>query len=529
LGWQEIRRKYITVYCEESNVQKKAGRKQCQQVCENHFCCFDTSRDGYNCQDDKSMTCDVYEACQVMMVGLFDNVDGTESGTPETQRVNDLDFMPPDMIADFLPLPPPIENTGSEDFARDPMGVLGDLAPDHSIVEYTAAELREMKADVKQRCSDYQSPTGRLQCKKICQDHQCCFDSDPNPATGEAGCRYDPAKLCDVYEPCKVLSESSNLSTWLVDKKEEEKSPPKVVVVSPDIELGMEGDDENYVDVAAETPEKYLETFDGEEYTDTAGEAEPVAIEIDLTSRPTPKRTPEPMIPRTTTPKPTPDASLPPASIPETTAMEQPVPEETPIPTFLPTPKPAPEVVSPPTPPMSPTIPAVQTSAATGKPPPPPPIRCIPEGDDEVHTEIYSDDWNDDRYDRCKRWEKKHGMTISEYWDMQGIDSTLEKNMLESMLIMENGKLETAAAKEDNNQEGGSFTTAVDSPSPPLQIELVNDLDDAIIDEEVKEEEEEGDSFGEDDLVRLREELEDDSEIVMTDLLNRFLRRLMLR
>jgi len=146
-----------------------------------------------------------------------------------------------------------------------------------------------------------------------------------------------------------------------------------------------------------------------------------------------------------------------------------------------------------------------------------------------VHTEIYSDDWNDDRYDRCKRWEKKHGMTISEYWDMQGIDSTLEKNMLESMLIMENGKLETTAAKEDNNQEGGSFTTAVDSPSPPLQIELVNDLDDAIIDEEVKEEEEEGDSFGEDDLVRLREELEDDSEIVMTDLLNRFLRRLMLR
>lgn len=83
-----------------------------------------------------------------------------------------------------------------------------------------------------------------------------------------------------------------------------------------------------------------------------------------------------------------------------------------------PTPKPTSEPTHEPTPlPTPPPQEPVQTSAAVK----PPPIRCIPDGDDEIHTEIYSDDWNDDRYDRCKRWEKKHGMTITEYWDMKRI------------------------------------------------------------------------------------------------------------
>jgi len=90
-----------------------------------------------------------------------------------------------------------------------------------------------------------------------------------------------------------------------------------------------------------------------------------------------------------------------------------------------------------------------------------------------VHTEIYSDDWNDDRYDRCKRWEKKHGLTISEYWDMQGIDSTMEKNILENMLIMENGKNAVAAAKEEEEEETGE-----------QDILPLDDLDDTILDED---------------------------------------------
>ena len=53
-------------------------------------------------------------------------------------------------------------------------------------------------------------------------------------------------------------------------------------------------------------------------------------------------------------------------------------------------------------------------------PPRPPPARCIPDGDDALHTETYSDDWNDDSYDRCKRWEMKYGMKITEYLDLYG-------------------------------------------------------------------------------------------------------------
>ena len=86
-------------------------------------------------------------------------------------------------------------------------------------------------------------------------------------------CQDDPAKLCAIDEPCKVLSGSLALSTWLAAKKEEEKNPPKVVVVSPETVLGMGSGNENYiVDAAAETPEKELETFDKEEYTNSVAE-----------------------------------------------------------------------------------------------------------------------------------------------------------------------------------------------------------------------------------------------------------------
>jgi hypothetical protein len=54
------------------------------------------------------------------------------------------------------------------------------------------------------------------------------------------------------------------------------------------------------------------------------------------------------------------------------------------------------------------------------KPPPRPPIRCVPDGDDEINIEVFSDDWNDDRFDRCARWESKYNMTVTEYWDVYG-------------------------------------------------------------------------------------------------------------
>ena len=44
-----MRQKYVEAYCDDSNVRTRAGRKQCEKVCENYFCCFDTGSGGYNC------------------------------------------------------------------------------------------------------------------------------------------------------------------------------------------------------------------------------------------------------------------------------------------------------------------------------------------------------------------------------------------------------------------------------------------------------------------------------------------------
>ena len=77
-----------------------------------------------------------------------------------------------------------------------------------------------------------------------------------------------------------------------------------------------------------------------------------------------------------------------------------------------------------------PDIISKQTSTSTNKrppndakPPPPPPVRCISDEDDRIHTEVYSDDWTDDRYARCRKWEKKYKMAIMDYWNLYGIDS----------------------------------------------------------------------------------------------------------
>ena len=41
-------------------------------------------------------------------------------------------------------------------------------------------------------------------------------------------------------------------------------------------------------------------------------------------------------------------------------------------------------------------------------------------------------------------------MTIEEYWYLQGIDSKLEKNMLENMIIMDNADMEEEEGQEKN-------------------------------------------------------------------------------
>lgn len=183
LGWQEIREKYINVYCGDTNVKTKSGKKQCEKVCEHHFCCFDNSEDGkHNCQKDKSMTCDVYSACQVLTAETVDMTIYPDEtiGLLSSGIENNGPPMPPDMAGD-ISTDPLLEEMNDSAIASG---------------QYSSQELVEMKADVKQRCIDYQSPTGRLQCEKICKFNFCCFSE------GEDSCTDNPAKLCGVYDVC---------------------------------------------------------------------------------------------------------------------------------------------------------------------------------------------------------------------------------------------------------------------------------------------------------------------------------------
>lgn len=104
-----------------------------------------------------------------------------------------------------------------------------------------------------------------------------------------------------------------------------------------------------------------------------------------------------------------------------------------------------------------------------------------------MNTEVYTDDWNDDRYDRCKRWEKKHGMTVSEYWELHGIDSKLEKNVLENMQLMGNDRREESLPVEEDLLLRG-------------EVEILDDVDDFIVEDE--------DEVFEDDNLRF-DDLED--------------------
>jgi len=259
LEWQQIREKYINEYCAESNVKHdKHGRKQCAKVCATHYCCFDTSSKGNNCQDDKSMTCDVYAACEIMFVGLSDVFDeepdngaGLDMAAPDLLGPNIS--VPPDMIGETL-LPSLL--TGG---TRDTLSYSNENSDGNFDATFTTQELLQIKDDVQQRCSSYQTPTGRLHCEKVCKDHLCCFAED--------GCQDNPAKLCEVYDMCKVLS---IYASALVKDEVEGNAPTQVDLISPEFEEDFGGAEreinngDGHSEAAEEevSPQPYLEDLD---------------------------------------------------------------------------------------------------------------------------------------------------------------------------------------------------------------------------------------------------------------------------
>ena len=451
LGWQDIRKQYIDAYCEKSNIETKAGRKQCSKLCENHFCCFDTSKDGHNCQDDKSMTCHVYEGCGHMIVGLFDNDE--EESVENDQDQPDGGIVPENILpgmggpldGDFLPFDPMIP-------PKHPTALEGEatILQGHMLPTYTTKELTDMKVDIKQRCADYRDPTGHMQCERACKSHLCCV------LDGEDSCRDDKSMLCFVYDACKVLKVTGEL--WQEAKQEE--TPAKAELISIEEEQEYVDDDQDYVDhdataawVEKEKAEKAKAENDKAEKAKAENDKTDIDVDEDLFGEPDDHSLDEPDV----------YSFNEVVDIPKTSSKLTPQPS--PKPTVAPTPPTAETAQT-----TISTTNSKQSPATTAKVPPPP-IRCIPEGDDEIHVEVYTDDWNDDRYDRCKRWENKHGMSVAEYWDMQGIDSD---HILENMLLIDNAKV---GAPDTNPPSAFDL----DSLPPPKEPTSLDELDDAIL------------------------------------------------
>jgi len=154
---KETRLNFILVYCNESNLQTEAGRKQCEKVCDRHFCCFHTVTNGYECQYDDSVTCDEHSACPIILAGLLGGFEGMEavggggalSKVPSLHGDNGI-AMPPGTVGFNLPpvedsevSPPSIgDYSDVTQVSTVPMGLLGD---DVHGGRYTAAQLHEMK------------------------------------------------------------------------------------------------------------------------------------------------------------------------------------------------------------------------------------------------------------------------------------------------------------------------------------------------------------------------------------------------
>jgi hypothetical protein len=381
LGWQEVRRKYINAHCDESNVNTDTGKEQCEKACKHHYCCFDTG-DGC-CVKDPSMTCNVYSACHIMLVLGEDVVEESPNNSGSYSHVAATTALP---VTSDMPIPPEV---------LEEMGLLDTFGAESDPTQYTADELLQMQADVEERCSDTQTTIGRFHCESICQYHFCCFDKTTD------GCRDDLTSLCDVYDVCKVLMQPLSSST---ENNEEESNTPQMALISAE---------EEHAEMESYAPAQSVTVFHGSHapaqsaivVNDSYAPVQSAIVVHDSYA---------PVLSAVVV-----HDSYPPAqsvSVVHETLKPSPtlyIPAHVPEPISI-----TPNLSSAPN-----GFIAVITSTSSvhsDKPPPRPPIRCVPDRDDEVNVEVFTDDWNDDRFDRCARWESKYNMTVTEYWDVYG-------------------------------------------------------------------------------------------------------------
>ena len=135
--------------CSPLSIESSDGRHKCQHICRDHLCCFDGDEDGFSCQDDSNKSCSVYAGCVILVEDLLKE----SSGQTAVEHI-------------------------------DPV---------------------TLAARINDACSNIKSSMGKLECRQACEDHMCCFESDPS-----MNCHQDKKMECSTYKACAVLSGDTN-------------------------------------------------------------------------------------------------------------------------------------------------------------------------------------------------------------------------------------------------------------------------------------------------------------------------------
>jgi hypothetical protein len=170
----------VNAACSSTSVESSDGRHKCQQICHDHFCCFDNDQDGYNCQTDATKLCDAYAGCEVLVEDLV--------GSPDVEHVD--------------------SNT--------------------------------LTARVNNACNNVETSMGKLECHKACDDHMCCFEESSQNCRADAKKECSAYEACAVLQAGADNIDNDNANTVVNEETGStvtDEPPTKVPLPSWDTEF----------------------------------------------------------------------------------------------------------------------------------------------------------------------------------------------------------------------------------------------------------------------------------------------------
>jgi hypothetical protein len=478
----------IDNYCTESMVATAAGREECENLCQDHYCCFDT-KSWNNCRKDPDKMCPLFASCEVLMldvadIGLDKNSDGvisneeilsgshsigvacsesnvaTPAGKQECESLCSSHLCcfsnkfncrdDPGQMCGTTYAPCEILSVMSAEEGKANGIVFWDdqqeQASDNPVPENAiAAQLSDdlvfqIQQEINSSCKDESSTS----CFNYCKDWFCCFEADE-----EQECRSMKNSICYLYDKCEnAATSSSNRPTTQQQQTiaqqpqqqqqqqqqqnddlqssyqpQQQQSSQQQSDYRPQVQQQQQTQQQQQSDYRPpvqqqqQQPQQNLsyDAYTQQQYNANSQSQQPVQQEP---MPPPPQQQQQQQQQQNgfqtqpfAQPPPPPQQQQQQQQIMQPLSPQPPVQQQQ-----LPLPSPPQQQQQ-----QQSSLSSTQQQQQSNTPPPrPPPARCIPDGDDTLHTETYSDDWNDDSYDRCKRWEMKYGMKITEYLDLYG-------------------------------------------------------------------------------------------------------------